>query len=95
MFKLCILEAGYINPALKDKYPPYSDVFKDFLKYKIRKWNVSSYKLYKNEFPYRIIFSVVSRLKAKPLLFIFSNKFENILLLKRMIHVVGASGYAC
>ena len=41
MFKLCILEAGYINPGLKDKYPPYSDLFKDFLNYKIRNWNVS------------------------------------------------------
>ena len=51
MFKLCILEAGYINPALKDKYPPYSDLFKNFLKYKTRNWNVSSYRLYKSEFP--------------------------------------------
>ena len=54
MFKLCILEAGYINPALKDKYPPYSDLFKDFLDYKIRNWNVSSYRLYESEFPQRI-----------------------------------------
>ena len=53
MFKLCILEAGYINPALKDKYPPYSDLFKDFLKFKTRNWNVSSYRLYKSEFPFR------------------------------------------
>ena len=51
MFKLCILEAGYINPALKDKYPPYSDLFKDFLKYKTRNWHVSSYRLYESEFP--------------------------------------------
>ena len=54
MFKLCILEAGYINPALKDKYPPYSDLFKDFLKYKTRNWNVSSYRLYESEFPHSI-----------------------------------------
>ena len=51
MFKLCILEAGYINPALIDKHPPYSDLFKDFLKYKTRNWNVSSCRLYKSEFP--------------------------------------------
>ena len=54
MFKLCILEAGYINPALKDKYPPYSDLFKDFLKYKTRNWHVSSYRLYESEFPHSI-----------------------------------------
>ncbi len=54
MFNLCILEAGYINPALKDKYPPYSELFKDFLKYKMRNWNVSSYRLYKSEFPINI-----------------------------------------
>ena len=54
MFKLCILEAGFINSALKDKYPPYSDLFKDFLDYKTRKWNVSSYRLYESEFPYSV-----------------------------------------
>ena len=53
MFKLCILEAGY-KPSFKDKYPPYSDLFKDFLNYKTRNWNVSSYRLYESEFPHRI-----------------------------------------
>ena len=54
MFKLCILEAGYINPALKDNYPPYSHLFKDFLKCNLRKWNVSSYRLYRSEFPHNV-----------------------------------------
>ena len=54
MIRLCILEAGYINPLLKDFYPPYSLLFKDFLKSHVRKWNVSSYKLYKDELPANI-----------------------------------------
>ena len=54
MNNLCILEAGFINPALENKYPTYTKVFSEFLITNSRKWKVSSFKIYKNEFPKNI-----------------------------------------
>ncbi len=54
MIKLCILEAGFINPALEDQYPSYSKLFKEFLSIEKRKWQVSSFEIYNNIFPENI-----------------------------------------
>ena len=54
MNNLCILEAGFINPALVNKYPTYAKLFSDFLVTNSRKWKVSSFKIYNNQFPKNI-----------------------------------------
>ena len=53
MIKLCILEAGFINPALENQYPRYSKLFKEFLSVEKRNWQVSSFEIYNNKFPRR------------------------------------------
>ena len=54
MNNLCILEAGFINQALENKYPTYAKLFSDFLVTNSRKWKVSSFKIYNNQFPKNI-----------------------------------------
>ena len=54
MIKLCILEAGFINPALKNQYPSYSKLFKEFLSVEKRNWDVSYYEIYNDKFPKHI-----------------------------------------
>jgi GMP synthase (glutamine-hydrolysing) len=54
MNNICILEAGFINPALEDKYPTYTKLFSEFLMTNSRKFSVSSFKIYENEFPKNI-----------------------------------------
>ena len=56
MFHLCIIEAGFINPALSKQYPSYSEMFSEFLKTNSRNWKVSSYDIYNNNFPSNIDF---------------------------------------
>ena len=54
MKNMCILEAGFINPALENRYPTYTKLFSEFLNTNFRKWKVSSFKIYYNEFPENI-----------------------------------------
>ena len=54
MNNICILEAGFINPALENKYPTYTKLFSEFLMTNSRKFSVSSFKIYENEFPKNI-----------------------------------------
>ena len=56
MFHLCIIEAGFINPALAKQYPSYSEMFSVFLKTNSRNWKVTSYDIYNNNFPSNIDF---------------------------------------
>ena len=56
MFHLCIIEAGFINPALAKQYPSYSEMFSEFLKTNSRNWKVTSFDIYNNNFPSNIDF---------------------------------------